>query len=192
MIPFRPPPITWRSTSAAKGVKVESENEHLTARGERIHPGDVGAAEPPVRRELHQALRRAVREVPDLRRAAEHLRPGPGRFAESARRDWPTKVDWHMAWFGDAKAFAVELGAAPREVESVVNYRLLNGGVFVAHVSGGVQVKPNELVNRKAIQVEKDTGGNIQQKRPGNAVETRGPTAGGGTDFLGVREFIPA
>ncbi len=39
-----------------QGVKVESENEHLTAQGKRDPHGRIGAAEPPVRRELHQAL----------------------------------------------------------------------------------------------------------------------------------------
>ena len=38
------------------------------------------------------------------------------------------KVDWHMAYFGDPQAFVVEQGAAPKEVDSVVNYRLLNDG----------------------------------------------------------------
>jgi hypothetical protein len=79
------------------------------------------------------------------------------------------KVDWHMTYFGDPQAFVVQKCAVPKEVDSVVNYRLLREGLFVAHVSGGVIVKPNELVSRQSIQVESHP--QLQQKRPGNAAK---------------------
>ena len=64
-----------------QGVKVESENEHLTATRRADPHGRIGTAESPVRRELHQAFRRTLRQVSDLCRIAEPLRPGPGGFA---------------------------------------------------------------------------------------------------------------
>ena len=136
-----------------QGVKVESENEHITARGERIHPGDSE----PLNRQFAESFTKhfdelcakypiyaELRNICDLALAASLVR-------EEGLAD---KVNWHMAFFGDPQAFVVEQGAAPKEVDSVVNYRVLNQRVFVAHVSGGVEVKPSELVSRQAIQVE--------------------------------------
>jgi hypothetical protein len=65
----------------------------------------------------------------------------------------------------------VEKCPAPKEVDSVVNYRVLNNGVFVVQVSGGVAVKTSELVNRKAIEVSPQ----LQQQRPHSAAK---PQAG--------------
>ena len=153
-----------------QGVKVQSENEHLTATGERIHTGeseplnqqfvesftkhfDELSAKYPVYAEL--------RNICDLALAASLVR-------EEGLAD---KVGWHMAYFGDPQGFAVEKCPAPKEVDSVVNYRVLNHGVFLVQVSGGVAVKPNELVNRKAIQVESDR--KLQQQRPHSAAKAQ-------------------
>jgi hypothetical protein len=151
-----------------QGVKVESENEHLTAQGERIHPGESE----PLNRQFTESFTKhfdelcvkypiyaELRNLCDLALAASLVR-------EEGLAD---KVDWHMAYFGDPKAFVVQQGAAPKEVDSVVNYRLLNQGVFVAQVSGGVEVKTNELVSRKAIQVESRP--QLQQQRPSNSAK---------------------
>jgi hypothetical protein len=151
-----------------QGVKVESESEHLTAQGERVHTGESE----PLNRQFTEAFTRhfdelcrkypiyaELRNLCDLALAASLVR-------EEALAD---KVDWHMAYFGDPQAFLVEHGAAPKEVESVVNYRVLREGLFVTQVSGGVMVKPNELVSRQAIHVEGRP--QLQEKRPANAAK---------------------
>ena len=66
------------------------------------------------------------------------------------------KVGWHLTCFGDPKAFAVELGETPKEVETVVNCRVVNGSVILAGVSGGVRVHPASLVRRQAIEISRD------------------------------------
>jgi len=151
-----------------QGVKVESENEHLTAQGERIHPGESE----PLNRQFTESFTKhfdelcakypiyaELRNLCDLALAASLVR-------EEGLAD---KVDWHMTYFGNPQAFIVQQGAAPKEVDSVVNYRLLNQGVFVAQVSGGVEVKTDELVNRKAIKVESHP--QLQQQRPNSAAK---------------------
>ncbi|MGO9112654.1 MAG: DUF1598 domain-containing protein, partial [Thermoguttaceae bacterium] len=151
-----------------QGVKVESENEHLTAQGERIHPGESE----PLNRQFTESFTKhfdelcgkypiyaELRNLCDLALVASLVR-------EECLAD---KVDWHMAYFGDPQAFVVQQGAAPKEVDSVVNYRLLNQEIFVAQVSGGVEVKTNELVSRKAIKVEIHP--QLQQQRPNNAAK---------------------
>ena len=151
-----------------QGVKVESENEHLTAVGARVHTGESE----PLNRQFTGSFTRhfdelcakypiyaELRNICDLALAASLIR-------EEGLAD---KVAWHMAYFGDPQAFAVEHCEAPKEVDSVVNYRVLDQGHFVAQVSGGVEVKPGELVSRQAIQVESSP--QLQEKRPGNAAK---------------------
>jgi hypothetical protein len=149
-----------------QGAKVESENEHLTAQGERVHTGESE----PLNRQFAESFTKhfdelcakypiyaELRNLCDLALAASLIR-------EEGLAD---KVNWHMACFGDPQAFAVERCSAPKEVDSVVNYRVFDEGHFFAQVSGGVIVKPESLVSRKAIQVESYP--QLQEKRPSKA-----------------------
>jgi hypothetical protein len=151
-----------------QGVKVESENEHLTAQGERVHTGESE----PLNRKFVESftahfdelcakypIYAELRNICDLALAASLVR-------EEGLGD---KVAWHMAYFGDPQAFAVEKCTAPKEVDSVVKYRVLNGGVFVVQVSGGVVVKTDELASRKAVRVESSP--QLQQQRPQSAAK---------------------
>jgi hypothetical protein len=153
-----------------QGVKVESENEHLTAQGDRIHPGDSE----PLNRQFTESFTKHFEELcakypiyAELRNLCD-LALAASLIREEGLAD---KVDWHMAYFGNPRAFAVEQGMAPKQVDSVVNYRVLGQGVFVAHVSGGVEVRPNDLVSRKAILVESSP--QLQEKRPQSAAKPR-------------------
>ncbi|NQT15038.1 MAG: DUF1598 domain-containing protein, partial [Planctomycetes bacterium] len=106
-----------------RGVKVLSENELLTAEGERVH---TGASEPLNRQfaraftEHFEALSRKYpvyaefRNLCDLALAAALLR----------EEDLPSKTGWHLTCFGDGGSYPVELGATPRTVETVANYRV--------------------------------------------------------------------
>ena len=52
----------------------------------------------------------------------------------------------------DPDAYQVELGAAPTQVDTVVNHRVINRKHIVAGVSGGVSVDVTKLVRRDAMQ----------------------------------------
>ena len=136
-----------------QGVRVLSENEMLTEKGERIHTGksnllnaefahsftnhfDTLAEKYPVYAEL--------RNVFDLALVSGILRS----------EDLPAQVDWHMTHFGNSKAYQVTLGPVPREVESVVNAVDVNEKRFVVGVSGGVSVDTNSLVSAQSIKVD--------------------------------------
>jgi hypothetical protein len=151
-----------------QGVKVESENEHLTANGERKHTGESE----PLNRQFAESFTRhfgelcakypiyaELRNLCDLALAASLVR-------EEGLAD---KVEWHMAHFGNPQAFAVEQGAAPKEVDAIVNCRVAEKGRFLAGVSGGVIVKPSDLVSRKAIEVESHP--QLEEKRPNSAAK---------------------
>jgi hypothetical protein len=67
--------------------------------------------------------------------------------------DLPGQVGWHMTHFGTPNRYAVRTGPAPKEVETVINHRVINRVHVVAGVSGGVTVRTGELLEGGAIKV---------------------------------------
>jgi len=135
------------------GVKVLSENELLTERGERVHTGDSDeltkkfaesftkhfdklAAKYPIYAEL--------RNVFDLSLVAAVMKS----------HDMPGQVGWHMTHFGPGGEYAPQLGTAPTEVESVMNHRVIGGKHVVAAVSGGVRVETGDLAAKDAVKTD--------------------------------------
>ena len=140
------------------GVKVLSENELVTELGERVHTGksdelnqefahsftshfDLLAAKYPIYAELQNIF--------DLALVAALLRS----------EDLPGQVGWHMTFFGPAPAngssvYQVALATAPKQVETVINHRVIGGKHIVAGVSGGVAVDTTKLVQPGAIKTD--------------------------------------
>lgn len=148
-----------------QGVKVLSENELLTQRGERIHPGKAEelnrefaasftkhfpalAAKYPIYGEL--------RNVFDLALVASLIKS----------HDLAGQVNWHMSYFGNPEACPVELGYAPKQVDSIVNHRVINGKHVVVGVSGGVSVDARGLAQPGKIKT--DSYGKIEADRNGS------------------------
>ncbi len=143
-----------------QGVKVMSENERLTAEGKRIHTGQS--------EQLNLAFARSFTEHFEAMAAKYPIYAQLRNLFDLAlvaalvrEEDLAAKVGWHLTCFGDPKAYRVELAPAPKEVETVVNHRVINdrraGRVhIIAGVSGGVEVQPTVLVTRGAIQLESD------------------------------------
>jgi hypothetical protein len=136
------------------GAKVLSENELLTETGQRIHTGqseplneefahdftrhfDALAAKYPIYAEL--------RNIFDMALAAALIKG----------EDLPGRVGWHMTCFNDPKQYQVQLGFAPKTVETVINHKIVNRTQIVAVVSGGVFVDPKDLVQRGAIETDR-------------------------------------
>ncbi len=141
-----------------QGVRVLSETELLTERGERVHTGkssgptlefahnftrhfDKLAAKYPVYAEL--------RNVFDLALVAALIRA----------EDMSGQVDWHMTHFLGKDAagvpYQVELGTAATEVDTIMNHRSFRSGrttQTIVGVSGGVAVDTNQLVGQDSIQ----------------------------------------
>jgi len=69
--------------------------------------------------------------------------------------DLPGQVGWQMGCFGDAQAYPVNMGHAPKMVPSVMNHRNFSRGQFVVAVSGGVKVDPQSLTARSAIKTDR-------------------------------------
>jgi hypothetical protein len=145
-----------------QGVKVESENEHLTAEGRRVH---TGQSEELNRKFAHgftahfDALCRKYPIYAELRNLFD-LALVCALVHEEGLAE---RVGWHLTCFGNPRAFAVELGQAPKEVQTVVNCRVVNRSVILAGVSGGVRVQPAALVRHEAIDISRD--GALSERR---------------------------
>lgn len=135
------------------GVKVLSENEMLSAEGDRIHTGksstansefaasftkqfEILAAKYPIYAEL--------RNVFDLSLVA----------AVARSHELPEKVNWHLTHFGPDGAYEPALDFAPTKVDSVINHRIINGKHLVAGVSGGVTVDARPLATVAAVKTD--------------------------------------
>ncbi|MHC4406190.1 MAG: DUF1598 domain-containing protein [Planctomycetota bacterium] len=140
-----------------QGVKVLSENELLTAQGQRVH---TGMAEPLNRQfaqsftEHFEALAGKYPIYAELRNLCD-----VALVAALIRQEGlAAKVDWHMTCFGHGGEYRVEQGAAPKTVETVANHRVLRSGRQIhtlAGVSGGVRIAPVSLVSYEAIETER-------------------------------------
>lgn len=157
-----------------QGVKVLSENELLTQRGQQVHTGKSDvlnsrfaesftknfpalAAKYPIYAELQNVF--------DLALVAALIRS----------QDLSGQTAWHRTYFGDVDAYPVELGPAPKEVESVVNHKVVNRKNIVMGVSGGVSVDMRSLV--KGEKLKTDNYGALQANRQGSEPKKLGNDA---------------
>jgi len=143
------------------GIRVLSENELLTAEGRRVH---TGQAEPTNRlfaksfsdhlEELAQKypVYGELRNIGDLAVVAFLIRT----------EGLADKIGWTARYFLDSAGYPIPLGAAPTEVESVVNSRELNRRYILAGVSGGVWIDPAEVVKKGSVP--HDYTGKTEQK----------------------------
>jgi hypothetical protein len=153
-----------------QGVKVLSEKEFFTAQGQQVHTGTSDALSSKFAHDFTEHFEQLCAKYPvygELRNIFELAIVG-ALIREEAAGD---KVGWHLTCFGDPQAYQVELTEAPKEVESVVNCRVIGGRTIIAGVSGGVTVSPESLVCKQSIGVDQDS--KRQTQRSGAAASNR-------------------
>ncbi len=134
-----------------QGVQVLSENEMLTQQGERVHTGKSEA----LNRQFSASF---TREFPALAAKYPIYAELQNVFdlalvcAIFFAHDLPEQADWRMKWFLDSSKYQVAKGTPPTHTESVINHRVLAGGMIIAGVSGGVRVDPARYVKPAAIK----------------------------------------
>lgn len=136
-----------------QGVKVLSENERLTAQGRRIHPGTSDELTRQFAESFTQHFEELAAEYPiygELRNLFDLALVG----ALIRQDDLAGRTAWHMACFGDPAAYQVELAPAPKKVDTVMNYRVINREYVVAGVTGGVVADVAPLVAPAKLETD--------------------------------------
>lgn len=157
-----------------QGVQVLSENELLTATGQRVHTGKSD--------QLNQEF---------AHRFTEHFSDLAAKYPVYAElqnifdvalvaalvksEGLADRIEWHMLTFGDPDAFVLATGPMPKAVESVMNHRVVNKKHILAAVSGGVRVDPRKYVAAEAFQV--DRKGSLGSEHSRSAPEAVARTA---------------
>jgi hypothetical protein len=140
-----------------QGVKVLSENELLNELGERVH---TGKSDEPTGEFAHAF----TKHFPELAKKypiyAELQNVFDLALATSLMKNenLPELIDWKMPYFGPDGQYQPTLAHAPAAVETVVNDRVMSRTKFVAGVSGGVTVEPQQFVAAENVKLDEYGG----------------------------------
>jgi hypothetical protein len=128
-----------------QGVRVLSENEMLAQQGQRVHTG----ASDPLNRQFAESFTShfaelakkypvygELRNIFDLAMAVALIRTDG--LAEHA--------GWKSTLLADRAKLHLPHANTPREVETVINHRVINQRYVIAGVSGGVLVAPGDVL----------------------------------------------
>ncbi len=139
---------------AGHAVRVQSENELLSALGRRVHTGKTE----PLNHEFAESFTSHFAELAakypvyaDLENIFDLALVG----ALIKTHDLPNQIGWHLTCFGDPNAYPVALRPAPKTVETVINHRVVNQIHVIAGVSGGVHVDPWAKVSTDELKVDR-------------------------------------
>ncbi|MEX0677291.1 MAG: DUF1598 domain-containing protein [Pirellulales bacterium] len=150
------------------GAQVLSENEFLTALGQRVHTGKSEPTNQEFANLFTQHFAALGEKYPvyaDLQNIFDLALVAA--LVESEKL--AERVNWHMTCFGDPARYEVALGRVPQSVESVINHRLVNGKHLIVGVSGGVLAQPWKFVADGAIQ--SDGYGALKAQRNNSAAD---------------------
>lgn len=144
-----------RDAFALRGpsVQVLSENELLTLRGERVHTGKSDELNERFARSFSKHFDALAAKYP----AYAQLRNIFDLAVITAVIDSHSladQVQWEPTAFAADGSYEPELAVAPKEVESVINCRVIHGKHVVAGVSGGVTVDPRTLAKPSSVKTD--------------------------------------
>lgn len=148
-----------------QGVKVRSENEHVTETGQRIHTGKSTPQNAAFAHNFTNEFSALAKKYPiyaDLQNVFD-LALVASLIQNNGLAD---RVSWHQTYFGEDGAYVIPLGPQPAEVESVINYRVFDNGktkTYTAQASGGVRIDPSQYVQANRWQT--DRSGQINSAR---------------------------
>jgi hypothetical protein len=133
-----------------QGVRVLSENEMLAEQGRRVHTGQSD----PLNRQFAESFTAHFSEL-----AAKYPMYGELRnifdlavaVALIESEGLANRVDWEPTIFASSEELRLPHGAVPRQVETVVNHRVINRRQIVAGVSGGVMVAPDDVLREARV-----------------------------------------
>ena len=147
-----------------QGVQVLSENEMLAANGQQIHTGNSDALNQEFAHTFTKHFADLAIKYPiyaELQNVCDLALVAALLHSENL----PERVRWHMLYFGEPDGFQVPLAAAPKTVDTVMNYRIVNQTNIIVGVSGGVRIDPTSIV--KPGTLKSDNYGALEAERIG-------------------------
>lgn len=135
-----------------QGVRVLSENELLAAQGQRIHTGKSD----PLNKQFAESFTAHFIELAEKYPVYGELRnifDLAMAIALIQSEGLAERAGWQPELFASGEQMRLPQGAVPRQVETVVNHRVINHRHIVAGVSGGVMVAPQDVL-REARAVD--------------------------------------
>lgn len=137
-----------------QGVKVLSENELLTATGQQVHTGKSNLLNEQFAHNFTKHFDDLARKYPvyaDLQNIFD-LALTASLLKSEGLAD---RAGWHMMTLRDKNQYAVARVAAPRQVDTVINHRVVNRVNILAAISGGVSVNCQSLVSPESIVADR-------------------------------------
>jgi hypothetical protein len=128
-----------------QGVRVLSENEMLAQQGQRVHTGQSD----PLNRQFAESFTAHFDELAKKYPVYGELRNifDLAMVAAIIQKDGlADKVQWKPTVLMSGEKLRVPHGNVPREVETVINHRVVNQRTILAGVSGGVMVAPRDVL----------------------------------------------
>ena len=137
-----------RSSSSARACACSAKTRCLAAQGQRVHTGQSD----PLNRQFAESFTAHFAEL-----AAKYPVYGELRnifdlamaVALIQSEGLPSDAGWQPGLLASSEQLRLPQGAVPRQVETVINHRVINRRQIVAGVSGGVMVAPERRAARR-------------------------------------------
>jgi hypothetical protein len=129
-----------------QGVRVLSENEMLAEQGRRVHTGKSD----PLNQQFAESFTAHFEELAEKYPVYGELRNIFDLAMAAAliqREGLAAKASWQSGLFASDEKLPLPQAAVPRQVETVINHRVVKRTQIIAGVSGGVMVAPADVLN---------------------------------------------
>jgi hypothetical protein len=136
------------------GVRVRCEDEKIGRDGEREHTGQASELNQEFAQSFTEQFELLAKKYP-VYADMQNLFDLALAVALIQRGGLAERVGWHAIGIRDAERFSVELGPAPREVDTVMHHRVIQDKYVIVGVSGGVRVDPWKLVDPSRAEVDR-------------------------------------
>lgn len=128
-----------------QGVRVLSESELLAEHGRRVHTGQSD----PLNRQFAERFTSHFAELAQKYPVYGELRnifDLAMAVALIQKEGLLDQADWQPSVLANSERLRLPQRAVPRQVETVINHRIVNRRQIVAGVSGGVMVAPSDML----------------------------------------------
>jgi hypothetical protein len=131
-----------------QGVRVLSESELLAEQGRRVHTGQSD----PLNQQFAERFTAHFAELAQKYPVYGELRnifDLAMAVAIVQKEGLLKQADWQPSVLASSKNLRLPQRAVPRQVETVINHRIINRRQIVAGVSGGVMVAPSDVLEHE-------------------------------------------